>query len=554
MRSLLLLVLLVFMINASLSAQVVINEIQAVPFAGEPEWIELYNISTTSVTLQTLRISDFAGNSVTTAQLRLSANGYAILTRDTASLLARRKIPHEAVLVQLRQLPALNNDSDAVVLRSAEKLIDSAFYATRWGRFGVSLERIDVLTPALSSANFAASQAADGATPGRLNSIALLDVDARMVSITLNPDLSLAVTVENVGRQRLASVEISLYLDANGNALAEPTELVLRKPLQNLTPSERHTVLTTVQSLQHGAAFCIAIAQTQGDKRNDNDTLRTQVFVPYPRGTMLVNEIMFEPLSGNAEWIELYNNSTSQHPLNLASWFVVDGRPDTVRFSTQDFIVPMGGYAVIAFDSAFFRQYPLLKGASNVFCVNAPQFQLNNDADNIRLCEPSGFVQDSLEYSTKWHSNELASTRGRSIEKIAPLLPSVLGSSWASCGAPEGSTPTRVNSAALSIAPAGYVVVEPNPFNRSRAEVCEIHYSLPYKQARLFAKIFDTSGVPVVEVANNQFSASEGTLRWDGRANSRLLPQGAYILLFEAVDILTGQSFSQKILLVLASS
>ncbi len=48
------------------------------------------------------------------------------------------------------------------------------------------------------------------------------------------------------------------------------------------------------------------------DYNTENDTISITVSVAYDYGDMLINEIMYDPLTGNPEWAEIANASSSE--------------------------------------------------------------------------------------------------------------------------------------------------------------------------------------------------------------------------------------------------
>lgn len=543
-------------------AQVAVNELMPIPLTGEPEWVELYNHSDKNATLDSGWIHDLR-TAVRLPQLSIPARGYAILARDTFALRESREIPKTAVLAECK-LPSLNNTTDAVVLRGRDSsLIDSVFYSMKWGRRGISLERKRADSAAVSEANWFVSESPDSATIGWLNSITPIRYDARAKSIAVNAGLKeVRAVVENYGLWTLDSVRVQLYADADGNGISDAGELAAEAIAGALKSGEFHETVAPFETLSAragtaGSIRIIAVCNAPDDGRRRNDTLRRDVFLPYPAGSVRINEILFEPSANYAEYIEVIN--TTDKPLNLGGWAIHD-RPgvsgaDTVRFAAP-LIVPPRGYAVIATDSSLFLQFPLLNGSSQVSIVPNTSFNLNADGDVVVLLDPNGGVADSLVYSAKWHSPALVQTKGVSLEKISPALPSSEQGSWSSCGAAAGGTPLAPNSIAVELRAVGAFEASPNPFVLSTAAnaVCLLSYSLPYRTSRLTISVFTRAGQPVKTLANGVFTASEGNVVWDGRDNTEsLVPTGAYAALLEAVDTETGEVYRQKTVIVVGN-
>jgi len=137
---------------------------------------------------------------------------------------------------------------------------------------------------------------------------------------------------------------------------------------------------------------------------------------------------------------------------------------------------------------------------------------------------------------------------------VSVSVPSSVKSNWISCGYPRGATPLEENS--ISILPKNQIVItaEPNPFSpndKGNKQVSMINYKLPFRSARIKCSVFDSDGLMLKELVNNEYTSTEGTIIWDGRdREGRAVGVGPYILLIEAVDTRTGESAEKKMLIV----
>lgn len=534
-------------------AQVIITEVYPQPRPGEPEWIECYNISTATLTLSNLSIQDNANNTTTIERLVLPPQSFIILTRDTLVFRGSSVNNPSAVLIQVRNLPILNNDSDVVTLNLGKQVIDAFVYKTHNVMPGISFERKDDYIPASYPDNVQLSRDIRGSTPGRKNSIALHDYDCALHSIRYDTTHQrFVISIENSGRFTLAEVIVSLYLDTAYHALPVLSHQVFTHRITDLVRGKHDIFSSTLSPPDVISLYCTSIISAKNDVHRDNDTIRTIVYIPYPPETVRINEIFAEPVETpdgyNAEWIEVYNSY--HRPITLFSWFITDARRDTMVIS-EHCIVKAHSFGIITFDSAFFRQFPMFQHAPNVYCFPRSAFALNNDTDVIRLYDPNGKLHDSVMYSSRWHDISLESTRGRSLEKRSPMLASPLSTSWTSSGSITGSTPALPNSVLDKPLPAIMVEITPSPFRRTVREFCTLTYMLPFSPARLSIKIFDVNGVPLGDILNYTYTGASGSIDWDGRINAQPLPQGGYILFFEAVDSHTGAVCSLKRFLVI---
>jgi hypothetical protein len=544
----------------SLFAQIIVNEFQPIPTGDEPEWVELYNSSNQSVTLNKWYLHD-TRTVVSMPVTTFPAQGYVIVTGDSLSLVSTKNIPPNVPILEIK-LPTLNNTTDAIVLRKADStMMDSVYYSTKWGIRGISYERKYEDKPATSALNLFPSQSPDSSTIGYQNSVSPRDIDIAVSSFTYIRTLkTLSAVARNIGKNTLQSVVLSIYADKNSNSIFESDERVTLKSSTNIKVGDSLTVSISMDELYtftntFGNIRCLAIASTDNDQRHSNDTARQNAYISFPVGSILINEFMFNPATGFSEFIELYN--TTQQDVSLEGFRIHD-RPtssgaDTFKITTM--IIPVGGYGVAAWDSSFFKQFPLLLGAANIY-YKKTSLNLNSDDDAIVLRDGNGFVIDSLTYSSKWHDRSLGNTKGISLEKISPTLPSSTLTSWTSCGdRTNGSTPALPNSVSGNVG-GGSISASPNPFSprSSDKQQTVISFQLEERSAVVTATIYNLDGALVRTLLNAQYSSTEGAVVWNGYDNNgNLLPPGAYILVLDAINSTTSEAHQQKLLLVIGS-
>lgn len=552
-------VCIIFLLFSScLFSQLAVNEIMPAPLGDEPEWVEIYNFSQNNFKLKDGRIFDAVG-SKSLPDIMIKAKEFVILTSDTNALKAARLIADNVFLIET-SLPIFNNTSDEVKIISESKLIDTVYYNMGWGKKGISLERIDYLVPALSKENWAASTDESGATCGYANSNAKLDFDAEISSLEYDPENNkYLIFLENTGRKIINSIDLFLQIDFNNNSRFDESEKVFTGQITNLEKlkeieiSENDILNKTINS---GRYDYLAFLSAKTDENPLNDSLRGEVYKSYPEGTLVINEVLFDIDEEHAEFAEIFN--TSQDTISLKGYGLHDrwksSGPDYVYFSEDSFIFP-GGYAVIAWDSLFFENYPELADNLSV-TVYEENFNLNKTNEDLILFDPNGNYVDSLTYYENWHLSGI-DTKNASLEKINPTLETNIGESWSTCSGSRGATPLEKNSVAAEQKESGDLTAEPNPFSpfsRGDDSFCIISYSLPYSQAAVTAYIFDTSGRRLRKLKVSVSSSSEGSFVFDGRNDEGyILQPGPYILFFEAADSETGDIWTKKKLIVIGS-
>ncbi len=155
---------------------------------------------------------------------------------------------------------------------------------------------------------------------------------------------------------------------------------------------------------------------------------------------VVINELMYAPVSPAKEWFEIYNSSSA--PVNLQNWKWKDAAvTNPVRtITTSNILLNGNSYAVICEDSANFRiNYP---NASGLIIQSIGWNALNNSgSESLVLKNNTGTNVDSLAYTNSW-----GGTGGFSLERINPIAPTNLQSNWGSSIAPLKATPGRQNS------------------------------------------------------------------------------------------------------------
>ena len=105
---------------------------------------------------------------------------------------------------------------------------------------------------------------------------------------------------------------------------------------------------------------------------------------------IVINEIMFNPTSGNEleEFIELANIGTE--PISLAGWQFDSG----VTLTFPDVAIPAGGFLVISADPVIFEAtYGVPPGVPEGWIG-----RLSNSGERIRLIDQDGMEVDEVRY------------------------------------------------------------------------------------------------------------------------------------------------------------
>lgn len=536
----------------------IINEIMYAPPTGVPEWVELMNLSADSVDLKNWKVGNRSVSpryAISTSRVLVPPLGLVIVTKDTALLReAYQSLPPGTI--QSTALPTFlwNNNGDAAVfLDNREVVMDSFFYAKTWGgASGTSLERIDALGSSHDSSNWTSSTDSLGATPVRANSVVALDFDLRVlrapaVASQNGIPVSFVITVQNIGKQPTGAFDLLLFDDMNNDSVGGPEEVIAQVSImQTLMRRDSLVIQSTWSAPRHGGYNAIARIDYTLDERISNNKMLIPVKVGFRERSLVINEIMYAPLGGNAEYIELANSS--DHDIDIANWKVTDrptssGGVTQLKLSTERRLVHPREYFLLASDTSVFRLWPHLRTIDPrlIPTLNQSDLSLNNDGDDVIIRDLLGSVIDSVSYQPGWHNSDVADKTGRSLEKINPLLNANDLRSWSTSAAPTGGTPGLANSIfANSLPVQSRLSFSPNPFSPDDDGMDDftlVQYELPLRTSLINIKIYDVKGRLIRLLSNNEPSGARGTIPWDGRDNqNRKARIGMYIVLLEAID------------------
>jgi len=447
------------------------NEIMYQPENGEPEWIEFYNFSETTVNLKGMRISDISSGSEgieIETNFRIAPGDYGVVSRSE-TITAYHEKPLNFVTCDFE---TLNNDIDGVVIRDFYiNTIDSVTYGRSVSSIrGYSLERRSFNKFSYDSTNWVSSVDEEKSSPGRTNSVRMPDWDLVVESITYFPlkpmrgeDISVDVLIKNQGALNCANVRLVVgeIIDGAENELAEKLILMI-EPDEELTV--RFEDITELESkLNLFARVCVA------DDEEPNNNYKSKVICPgFGKGSVLITEFMSAPLQTENEWVEVYNNS--DYSIDLSGWTISDVSPRIapVIISETNLILNENEYLVLC-------KYPisaqnLLADGVIALCVDFPS--LGNTEDGIVLYDSWNNAIDSVYYNSEWEIE-----KGISLERIDMNSTSTDKSNWFNSICISGCSPGVNNPVSeLGSLPANSLIIneimyEPDASNSEFIEI-----------------------------------------------------------------------------------
>lgn len=539
---------------------VVINEVMYAPKDGEPEWIELFNVSNMDVELGGWMVGD---NDAWRVLPPVTVRAFDHLVLASSGTIVEWH-PDVGERLCVMGVPSLNNGGDQVRLRNGSgRMIDSMSYLPDWGGAdGRSLERINHRITTVDRTNWSASVDPRG-TPGRRNGMAIRDLDVAPQWIRARGDDRIELCVRNVGMMSTLESRVVLGADRNRNGVLEAGEPVFEQSLPGLVAGD--SIVLVFDQRGGGTAGrrrWIAHTDLATDERRGNDTLRMMTHRSPMAGTLRVNEILPAPFTSEAEWIEIVHaggSSVALDGMQVLDEATAGGSRNTVTIST-DAVLEEGSFVVVTADSSILRRYPDLRSRMHALIVVSQSLSLSDDGDAVVLRDADAHMIDSVRYASSWHHPEVIDVRGRSLERLHPSLPSALATSWSTCPRADGGTPAARNALWIDVTretAAAMIDASPNPFSPDgdgHEDLCTIAYRLPVATSLLRLRVFDSRGRLCRTLSAGQLSGPEGVLVFDGMDEQRRrLDIGMYVLLAEAVTAGGQIVAASKSVLVIAT-
>ena len=261
-------------------------------------------------------------------------------------------------------------------------------------------------------------------------------------------------------------------------------------------------------------------------------------------GSILINEVLFNPFSGGTDFVELVNVSEQTIPvqrLKLATRDDALSLKQIYPVSTEKRYLRPGEFLVCTKDPTLVASQYITNNPAS-FCAMKSLPSYSDDAGTVVLLNDSLDVLDEFNYSAKMHSPFLADEEGVSLERISLEKPTSDRSNWASAAASVGfATPGLPNSQAGSETEIqDEITPEPKAFSPNGDgfnDELEIKFKLSKPNYIANVRIFDAVGRQVRFLVKNQSLAQEGSWTWNGKSESgQKLNIGVYIILVEIFD------------------
>ncbi len=540
--------------------EIVFNEIMANPNPpfGLPneEYIELYNNTSESINLENYLLKGFTKTCVFPTFV-LAPHSYVVL----CSAKAFPSLEMYGNCLALDKFPSLTNTGGLLELYNADNtLIAWLEYTENWHtdsfkkNGGWSLECIDPNNLIGNQTNWNSSISYQGGTPNGVNSIAKTNTDSgslhiQHIKIESNNSFILyfnkPLAIETPNRKgnfsfspsiSISSVEfISVQQDAIRILLSNP--LLLQRQYE-LTITD----IEDVNKNKHSIVQRIALPES----------LSTQDIV--------INEILFNPKSGGADYVEIVNRS--QKVIDLQNLMLTNRNQDgqlTVFpvISEKGYLLFPGDYCILSTSMESVCNYFACQQQSHFITLKSFP-SMPDDKGTIVLTTLSQLIIDEFSYSEKLHHALLSNTEGVALERRHYDSPTQDASNWHSSSFTCGyGTPGYQNSQFTELSqPTSSFQITPKSFspnNDGNEDTATIYYSFDEAGYLVTIRIFNANGNCVKTILQNALVSTEGITSWDGTDDAgKPLPIGIYIVTIDAFTP-TGARFKTKEAIVLSA-
>lgn len=425
---------------------IVLNEVMYNPINGEPEWVELYNTSSFNVDFEEWTITDVlttpAKTKIISNDYSFPAKTYLVVAKDSTIKDFHKTISGKLIVSSFANL---NNDADGVVVKDSRGVtIDSLLFDKSWGgENGKSLERVSLENGTNIKTNWSSSKDIELSTPGKINSVSKKDFDLELNSVStvqkygiVGKKVKFTITVNNVGKINAPLFAVKLFRDANKNGITEQSELVYLKNETNLAAGAQTKYDVEDGSYIVGINNYVGLVEYSADQFSENNQAIIKincVTINEERNDLVINEVMYAPIVGEPEWLEIYNNSTKQ--INIKG-YQIGNSSSRIKVINQDVILKPEDYFVVAKDSAVFNRFTnISKAIVNTFPT------LNNSKDKVVILDSLDRTIDSLEYKSSW-----GGSNGKSLERLEFVKSSTDSANWKTSAYQLGATPGIINS------------------------------------------------------------------------------------------------------------
>lgn len=435
--------------------------------------------------------------------------------------------------------PTLNDGGEVIALRDAGgSLIHAISYTPEFFNDGLragggwSAELTDMTNPFNEPEAWRASVDPSGGTPGRGNSAEILTED------TMCPEV-IAVWPYTADKLKVLFDETVVKYEG-AKWLVDGTETFTTV---SDDIADRALLVPLKEALQPGAVSSLFIPSEVTDFAGNSpciSDLKTGLPSDPSAGEILFNEILFDPVAGCQDYIELYNNSDLV--FDLSQLFLANGSnaPVVAVSSVPRQLLPRD-YVALATDRKSIADNFRCAGKYSLFEIEVLP-SMPDDKGSMVLYDRRLNIIDRVDYSGSMHLLFLSGTEGIALEKVSPGLPSGIPGNWHSASEACGwGTPGTENSNLLEPPDESRGMTlsssRVSPDCDGFEDVVSVDVFPGGSENVITVTVFSDRGYIVRRLAE-RFAAGEGArFVWDGTSDAGArLPAGLYMIIAEAFN------------------
>lgn len=259
------------------------------------------------------------------------------------------------------------------------------------------------------------------------------------------------------------------------------------------------------------------------------------------QGGLCISEILFQPHSGEAEYVELYNNGGS--PIELSDYLIIRWLNDSLGSSYRlpSHTVAPYDYVVLTKDAASVTGNYDVKYPGKLVECNLPPYP--NDGGSVVLAHSDRTVVEKFDYSPSMHSRLLRNKAGVSLERRRFDVECNANGNWFSAASTAGyGTPTYTNSQSQEwIAEEVSFEISStllSPDGDGYQDELLISYQLDDNDIYGQIAVYDSRGQKTCTLLNDGLLGTHGEVLWDGKGtDGTRLPMGRYVLYINLYDL-----------------
>lgn len=520
--------------------EVLITEVMADPSppVGLPEceYLEIYNSLPFPICLKNWKLQ-LNSTMKYLPEILLPATGYGLLTTESSAPL----LADYGNVIALPSFSISDEEQKITLLDEKGEVMFYLSYQKSWHRNalkqggGWALEILDMHNPCGGKDNWDSSVDARGGTPSEANSVSSDNPDV------LNPVLVKVVVTDSIHLRVFFSepMVVDTQILKEGLILDHGLSVVAAIVV---APAFCMAELTLSEPLSPAVIYTLTL----------NGVVCDCVGNPAPTGTFLtfglpsrpffndlkINEVLSNPMGDtDGDFVEIYN--VSDKIIDLGNVMMGTGNGDlpdnALPVIADGFQLFPHQYAAICKNRALtLSQYVVPNPAA--LLENSKLSALPNDAGCIHLLTQDFSPIDRFAYDISMHCSSLSSTDGVSLERIHPDGVTQDEMNWTSAAESYGwATPGYQNSQFSEIAvDENAIQVIPDLFSPDGDgynDFTEVVCNLQESEYRISVVIYNSNGLKIKQLANNEVAAYEVRYRWDGQTEDhRPALNGLYVV------------------------